>query len=188
MKKIFCLLFVILLSITVKSQVLTVDSIEVSRVITHIEKISGEHEGNGPLVNFFITIKNNADSIIVLHPAKSNIEIKYQYRGQNYAIKINPLSLIPFVKKDSLLIKKGEEIKFDFSTRIFLGTKILDLKRRRIYNYAEETMQVLPTLQVIYRENNQILISRGINSVKLFNYNYTYQSTPTLHLAVHKHQ
>jgi hypothetical protein len=175
MEKLSRLLFILLLSITVKSQVLIVDSIEVSRVITRIEKISGEHEANGPLVNFFITIKNDTDSIIVLHPAKSNIEIRYQYRGQNYTVKMSPLSLIPFVEKESLLIKKEEEIKFDFSTRIFLGTKILDLKRRKIYNYAEETIQVLPTLQVIYREDNLKLISRGINSVNLLNYNYIYQ-------------
>jgi hypothetical protein len=154
---------------------LIVDSIEVSRVITHIEKVRGEHEANGTAVVFFITIKNNTDSMMILHPAKSNIEIKYRYKGRNYIVDISSLSLIPFIEKDILSIEKDEQVRLDFSSRIFLGTGILDLKRKKIYNYAEETLQVLPTLQVIYKEKNQILISRGINSVKLNNYNYTYQ-------------
>jgi hypothetical protein len=175
MKKFFCFLFLISLSINIVSQILVVDSIEVSRVITHIEKISGEHEANGPIVNFFITIKNNTDSVLLLHPSKSKIEIKYRYKGCNYINKISPLSLMPFIEKEFLLIEKAEKIRLDFSTRIFLGTNILDLKRRKMYNYTEETLQALPTLQVIYKDNNQILSSKGINSVKLLDYSYTYQ-------------
>lgn len=63
MKIIFFLLFIVLFSITIKSQVLTVDSIEISRVITYIEEVSGEYEAEGPLVNFFKTSHQILESV-----------------------------------------------------------------------------------------------------------------------------
>lgn len=160
--------------IDVNAQELTIDSIKVSRIITEIKNNRGEHENNGPLVYFFIEIKNETNSPIILYPSKSIIKIKYRCRNHLYAITVNPLSLLPFIEKEKVSIAEGEYIKLNFSDWIFLGTNILDTGHKKTYDYSEDILQALPTLEVIYDDNNCIIESNIIKDVKVSDYKYIY--------------
>lgn len=168
------LFFLFMMFIDVSAQELTIDSIKVSRIITELKNNRGEHENNGPLVNLFIEIKNKTNLPIILYPSKSIIKIKYRCRNRLYEITVNPLSLLPFIEKEKLSIAEGEHIKLNFSDWIFLGTNIIDTGLKKTYDYSEDILQALPTLQVIYDDNNCIIESSTIRDVKVSDYKYIY--------------
>jgi hypothetical protein len=175
MKKNICISLIIILSFPIKAQMIMIDNIEISRVVTEIKETRGENEAEGPIVKFNVTIKNNTDSIVKIHPSQSNIKIKYMYKKNAYVRDANLLSLISFLENDILLLNKDEEIKLVFSDRIFLGTNILNMTIRNIYDYRKELLQVIPTLQILYEENNLQLRSNGIKGVELSDYWHIYR-------------
>ena len=176
MIRILFALFFFITATAIKAQTLIIDSLVVSKVITSKNKEDlFEHEGKGPLVNFFITIKNDADSTIVLNTSESDFGIRYRYNNCDYSALIACFSLIPFAELNNLSLKKNEEFSLAFSDRIFLGTDILDHKTKKVYDYSKEILQALPTLQLIYKDPKLRMVSTRIRSVKLFDYEYTYE-------------
>lgn len=175
MNRIIFIIVLILSVTTVKSQSLVIDSISVSRVITHlVDNNFGENESNGPLIYFYATIKNDLDSTVILSPSESTLEIKYQYNDRYYSVEIEPITAMPFIEKENIILRTNEYINFEFSSWIFMGTNILNLKRRKIYDYTTAIIQVLPTIQVVYKQNIYRLTSKGICSVKLREFDFTY--------------
>ena len=157
------------------AQTVIIDSLIVSHVVVLTQGPSAENEEEGPIVTLFVTIKNDTDSTLVLYLEESEFLLKYKYNDCDYYVIVNPIYLIPFLKQDTVTLDKNEKFKLDFSKRIFLGTNILDQTTRKRYDYSKEMLQTIPTLQVIYKDPKHKIVSTGIRSVKLFDYEYTYE-------------
>lgn len=154
----------------VDSQILHVKNIELSDVVVKIEKLHSESDGMGPSVYFELSIKNNTDSVIILHPSKSIFYLQFRYKNKDYTNKLSPLTLIPFYEKKEISIKPYDTLNVKFGDRIFMGTDILDYRVRTIYDYSRELMQVLPTLQIFYKDDIIKISSNGIQNVTLSEY------------------
>jgi hypothetical protein len=174
-KAIYLLFAIIILSTNIKSQTITIEKVIVSNVVTEIKQVRAEREAEGPIVRLYLTIENNTDSIIQLYPSTSSLSIKYRLRGLLYTADVSSLSLIQFMENSTMAINKGEQLKLEFVQRLFLGTNILHMKRQKLYDYSEEILQALPTLQVSYKDQNLKLRSRGIDNVETYDYRYIYK-------------
>jgi hypothetical protein len=156
----------------VESQILYVKNIELSNVIVKVDKLHSENDGMGPNVYFELCVKNNTDTLIVLPPSKSIFTLQFRYKNRDYTNELKPLTLVPFLEKKEIMIYPHEILNVKFGDRIFMGTDILDYRARNTYDYSRELMQVLPTLQIQYKDDIIKISSIGIQNVALSDYYY----------------
>ena len=162
-----------LITISTKSQVLNIDKIEVSRVITKIENVTTDNQEKGPVIGVKMNIINTTDSAIILHPSMANLEVLFSNNDKKYVQKIVPFSLLYFYEKKELLIQKGDSYALKFSFRIFSGTDILQYGNRKIYDYSLEILKTLPTIKISYKDDKFNLTTCGIRSIEIIDYDYT---------------
>lgn len=172
MKFLFLFIF-ILQAYCVESQILSLDKVIVSRVISVIDTTElGNHE-LGPVLSIDMRIINTTEDAIFLHPSKSTIYMKYFFNGKDYLKEIFPFSLLGFFEKEVLSLKKGETYVLQFSDIIFLDTDILHDWNEKNFDYSLEILQTLPTLTIIYKEDKLKLSSCGIKNIEINDYRYT---------------
>ena len=176
--KVYLFFLLILATSLAKAQVLTFDTLVVSKVVYQTNyNILADHYF-GPSVYCVIEVANTTDTTLFLHPSKSTIFMQFSYKGKDYTGKAGlPFSLLTFYEKEELCIEKGGTYQLKFGTSIFLGTEILtDLlegEKKDVYDYSLEILQVLPTLRIVYEEEGFRLSSCGINNVTVERYYYT---------------
>jgi len=175
MNKSLIIILLFLLSYSpVDGQILRVKSIELSHVIVKIEKIHFEGEGEGPSISFELCFENNKDSLITLHPSQSKFFVQFRYKNKVYNNVANSFFLVPYFERKNVEIQPKESFFVNFGEKILLGTDILNNQNRKVYDYTLEMLQILPTLQVVYKEDEIKIISKEIENVKLSDYyNYT---------------
>ncbi len=168
-------LFYLLTSASLYGQIINIKKITVSRVITKIENdVREEGMTEGPNVYFELEIENNTDSIIKLETSQSEFDILFRYKGKSYRNKAFGFSLIPFYEKKEIQIKPNEKYPVKFSNSILLGTRLLKYNNSsyNYYDYSEEILQILPTLQVQYVDQKIKIVSCKIENVDVENYIY----------------
>jgi hypothetical protein len=116
---------------------------------------------NGPYVYFNCVIINNTKDTIIMRPANSVIDIVFRYQKKSYKIEVDPL---PFVDNEKLQLPPKKTIALDFGNNLLLGTDIFNYRKG---NYIEEMLVILPTIRIIYKDNNIKLQTDEIKDVEL---------------------
>jgi len=171
----FSVLFFLLFGSTLFGQNINIKKINVSRVITKIEKGAWEEDQEeGPSVYFELEIENNTNSVLTLNNSESEFGILFKYKGRTYINKgISSMGLIPFYNEKEICIKPNEKYPIKFSCGILLGTNLLKFDSvNKYYDYTEEMLQILPTLQIQYVDPKLKIISGRIEEVGTEHYIY----------------
>ena len=148
--------------------ILSLRNIKVSKINVPISKdYYREGDTEGPFVNMFFTLKNNTDSIIKLHPSKSEMIISFQYKNRYFSRNGFPL---PFMDNDSLIIMPHQQYESFVGVELFLGTSIL---KENNNDYRIELIEVLPTIKLIYKEKRIRVTSSEILDVEVIDAKYT---------------
>lgn len=172
----FIMLFFSSFNFTLFGQTINIKKIKVIRVITKIENGAWEEkQEEGPSVYFELEIDNNTNSILMLHSSESEFEILFKCKGRSYINKsVISMALIPFYEKKEICIKPNGKYPVKFSCRILLGTNLLKYDSvNKYYDYTEEMLQILSTLQIQYVDPELKIISGKIEDVDTENYIYT---------------
>jgi hypothetical protein len=106
-------------------------------------------------------IINNTKDTIIMRPANSVIDIVFRYQKKSYKIEVDPL---PFVDNEKLQLPPKKTIALDFGNNLLLGTDIFNYRKG---NYIEEMLVILPTIRIIYKDNNIKLQTDEIKDVEL---------------------
>lgn len=125
------------------------------------ENIIDEDLEKGPYVYFKCIITNNSEDTVILRPSNSIINIVFSYKKKSYRIEVESL---PFVDNEKLQLSPKETATLDFGSNLLLGTDIFSDKK---VNYIEEMLAILPTIGIIYKDNNIKLRTDEIKSVEL---------------------
>ena len=142
--------------------VFSLKNIRVSKINVPILKDHfREGDTDGPYVQIFFILKNNSDSIIKLHPGKSEMIIPFQYKTKYYSQYGFP---IPFMDNDSLIILPHQQYESFVGVNLFLGTSIL---KKNNNDYRMEMIETLPTLKLFYKEKNFRIKSSEILNVEI---------------------
>jgi len=120
-----------------------------------------EGDIDGPYIQFFFALKNNTDSIIKLHPSRSEMTFEFKFKKETYYQKLIP---VIFMEKDSILIPPHQQYESFVGVDIFLGTFIL---KKNNNDYRTELIEVLPTIKLVYKEKGLKVISSGILDVEV---------------------
>jgi hypothetical protein len=171
----FSVLFFLLFGSILFGQNINIKKINVSRVITKIEKGAWEEkQEEGPSVYFELEIENNTNSVLTLDSSESEFDILFKFKGKSYIdTSIVSMALIPFYDKKEICIKPNEKYPVKFSCRILLGTNLLKFDSvNKYYDYTEEMLQILPTLQIQYVDPKLKIISGRIEEVGTEHYIY----------------
>ncbi len=142
--------------------IFSLKNIKVSKINVPISKdYFKEGDNDGPFVQISFILKNNTDSIIKLHPSKSEMTIAFKYNRETYYQNLIP---VIFMGKDSLLISPHQQYESFVGVNLFLGTSIL---KKNNNDYRIELIEVLPTIKLVYKENGIKVISSGILEVEV---------------------
>jgi|BarGraIncu00222A_1022003.scaffolds.fasta_scaffold05011_6 hypothetical protein len=120
-----------------------------------------EGDTDGPFIQMFFVLRNNTDSIIKLHPSKSEMEIEFKYKRKTYYQNLIP---VIFMEKEILSISPHQQYESFVGVDLFLGTSILKEKNN---DYRIELLEVLPTIKLIYKEKGIKVISSEILDVEV---------------------
>ena len=164
MKKIYILFSIaIIMCLNINAQfVFSLKNIKVSKINVPTSKdYFKEGDADGPFVNMFFLLKNNTDSVIKLHPNKSEMIIQFQYKNKYFSQ--NGFSL-PFMDNDSLIILPHQQYENSVGVNLFLGTSIL---KENNNDYRIELIEVLPTLKLFYKEKRIRIKSSEILDVEV---------------------
>ena len=164
MKKIYVLLIIsVIFTLSAYAQlVFLIKDIKVSKINVPILKdYFREGDTDGPFVNIFFILKNNTDSVIKLHPGKSETFIQFQYKNSNYSQKV---ILIPFMSNDTLTILPHQQYESFVGADLLLGTFILKSNNN---DYRIELIEILPTIKLIYKEGKIRIKSSEILNVEV---------------------
>jgi len=161
---IFSLAIIMCLNINAQL-VFSLKNIKVSNINVPIRKDHfREGDTDGPYVQIFFLLKNNSDSIIKLHPSKSEMTVQFQYKNSNYSQKVLP---IPFMDKDTLLISPHQQYESFVGDNLLLGTFILKSNNN---DYRIELIEILPTIKLFYKDDKIRIKSSEILNVEVINY------------------
>jgi hypothetical protein len=117
----------------------------------------------GPTVTFNCLIYNNTFDTITLNTKIATVEVIFNYKRKKYKLQSFPL---PFLRNDSIILMPNKMINLMFSEHLVLGTDIMKHNNiSKSYDYTKEMLEILPTLKVIYREQNIELQSTEIKNV-----------------------
>lgn len=116
---------------------------------------------NGPYVYFNCVITNNTKDTLFMRPANSIVEIAFRYQKKSYKIEVEPL---PFVDNEKLQLPPKKTIALDFGSNLLLGTDIINYRKE---DYIEEMLVILPTIRIIYKDDNIKLQTDEIKNVEL---------------------
>lgn len=120
-----------------------------------------EGDTDGPFIQMFFVLRNNTDSIIKLHPSKSEMKIAFKYKRETYYQNLIP---VIFMGKDSLLILPHQQYESFVGVDLFLGTGLL---KENNNDYRIELIEVLPTIKLVYKEKGIKVISSEILDVEV---------------------
>jgi len=161
---IFSLAIIMCLNINAQL-VFSLKNIKVSNINVPITKDHfREGDTDGPYVQIFFLLKNNSDSIIKLHPSKSEMTVQFQYKNSNYSQKVLP---IPFMDKDTLLISPHQQYESFVGDNLLLWTFILKSNNN---DYRIELIEILPTIKLFYKDDKIRIKSSEILNVEVINY------------------
>jgi hypothetical protein len=180
---IFSLLFCSVIACTLHGQNLKIKNIVISRVITKIENnVHEKDENKGPRAYFKIELENNTDTVLVLDPAHSKFMLQFRYNGLDYRRKVLSVFLSSFNEIKEIRLNPNEKYPVEFGIRIFSGTNLIKEKKsnKSCYDYSQEILKVLPTLQIQYMDPDLRIMSGKIESINIEDYTYIPQR-PTKH-------
>ena len=106
------------------------------------------HDNEGPYLVFKCVIQNNSNEPISFNPSKAKFLLKYTYDSEVYLKKMFPLA---FMDNSLVVLAPKEKVDFEISDKIFLGTPVFSVDKN---DYKEDLLQILPTMEVIYREKD----------------------------------
>ena len=166
-KKYILFTITILISLSINAQIdFIIKKIQVSKTNVQISNdIIREGDEDGPFVNIFFSFKNNTDSILKLHPSKSEMIIQFQYKNRYNSKDGFP---IPFMDNDSLIILPHQQYESFVGVNLFLGTFIFHEKNN---DYRIELIEVLPTLKLFYKEKKIRIKTSEILDVEVIDKN-----------------
>jgi len=145
---------------------LTIDTVIVyNAIVVDNDSIIDEDEENGPQVLFNCNMKNICDSTVVLSLNTASLYLTYNYKGEVFSLELNP---VLFYEKDNIEIESADSFDLDIDSYLFLGTKLFEYKKTE---YMKILAQILPTISIIYKDNNIAFSSCGINMVTLHSLN-----------------
>ena len=158
---IIIMLIVLTCSIKSYSQVLlTIQKVSISNVYVNTNpNVISEEEWDGPYVDLFYCISNESDKTVTLLPKISRMYLNFQMKDQSHT---KSLFSILFMDKDSIILKPHEQYSDSVGDNIFLGTRILNDKKK---NYCIELIESIPTIKMEYISKDLKLVSSGIEKV-----------------------
>ncbi|WP_321519468.1 hypothetical protein [uncultured Bacteroides sp.] len=171
----FTTLFCLLISTASHGQNLNIKCITISRVITKIKNnVHEKSENEGPRANFKLEFENNTDSTITLDSSHSKFMLLFRYNGLDYKRKVLSLFLESFNEMKEVRIKPNEKYPVEFGIRLLSGTNLVKEKKNKsdYYNYSQEMLKVLPTLQIQYMDPDLRIMSGKIGSINVEDYTY----------------
>nr|WP_321374086.1 hypothetical protein [uncultured Bacteroides sp.] len=177
---IFSLLFCSVIACSVLGQNLKIKNIVISRVITKIENnVHEKDENKGPRAYFKIELENNTDTVLVLDPAHSKFMLQFRYNGLDYRRKVLSVFLSSFNEIKEIRLKPNEKYPVEFGIRIFSGTNLIKEKKsnKNSYDYSQEILKALPTLQLQYMDPDLRIISGKIENTEIEDYIYIQKKT-----------
>lgn len=179
-KFIFSLLISLTIACTLHGQNLKIKNIVISRVITKIENnVHEKHENEGPRAYFKVELENNTDTVLVLDPAHSKFMLQFRYNGLDYRRKVLSVFLSSFNELKEIRLKPNEKYPVEFGIRIFSGTNLNKEKKsnKNCYDYSQEILKALPTLQLQYMDPDLRIISGKIENIEAEDYIYIPKKT-----------
>ena len=172
--RIFVFLLLSIFSKNLIAQTIEVNELTVSHVLLKIENLIQERQTDGPVVNFKLTIRNNADSTIVIKPSNARFFLLFNYLEKEYSREFWPVSTLLFTEREPIALQKFDSLEVELTDCILLGTPLLkDITLAKEYDYSKEMLQILPTFRIVYYDGLNKITSIGIGSVKLKDYVYT---------------
>ncbi len=177
---IFSLLLCSVIGCSVHGQNLKIKKIVISRVITKIENnVHEKDENKGPRAYFKIELENNTDTVLVLDPAHSKFMLQFRYNGLDYRRKVLSVFLSSFNEIKEIRLKPNEKYPVEFGIRIFSGTNLIKEKKsnKNSYDYSQEILKALPTLQLQYMDPDLRIISGKIENTEIEDYIYIQKKT-----------
>lgn len=129
-----------------------------------------EDFGHGPHVYIECSITNNSNDTIILCPDEAKIIIVFRYNETRYDTK--PLFTLPFQYIEKLIILPNQTINFSFGDYLISGT---DIMKKNNNDYIKEMLEILPTIQVRYKDKNINVITNGIKNVTVRDMLYIYK-------------
>ena len=172
-KKYILLVFAIVIWLKIDAQIeSTIQKIQVYDINVQISKDHfREGDTDGPFIQINFIFKNNTDSIIKLHPSKSEMIISFQYKNRYFSR--NGFSL-PFMDNDSLVILPHQQYENSVGVKLFLGTSIL---KENDNDYRIELIETLPTIKLLYKDKKlrvksseilyvEVIDDKDINNLK----------------------
>lgn len=117
---------------------------------------------NGPVVGLHCSIRNQSkDSIRIFRPYVE-LFVEFNYKGKIYSEKILPLY---YQDLKDIVLKPNEETSFRIGHKLLFGTPMYDYGK---YDYTKEMLQILPTLRVVFKQDDIEVATTEIQSVELF--------------------
>jgi hypothetical protein len=120
-----------------------------------------ENEGEGPYIHIKCSMSNEMVKAICILPSKSKLELCFNYNENYYTVYGQSIA---FHDRDSVILNQNEKVEFEIGSRLLLGTKLWDEKRK---DYSMILLGLLPTLTVNYKDPNFNFITTKINKVKI---------------------
>lgn len=111
-------------------------------------QVINEDLENGPFINFICSFKNCSKEKIILHPSKSKFYVLFNFKGTQHEQKVFPLAFLDY---DTISIEEKQCEEVFFGTYLLLGTPYL---KKNGGDYTSEMLQILPTLKILYKEND----------------------------------
>ncbi len=177
---IFSLLISLTTACNLHGQNLKIKNIVISRVITKIENnVHEKHENEGPRAYFKIELENNTDTVLVLDPAHSKFMLQFRYNGLDYRRKVLSVFLSSFNELKEIRLNPNEKYPVEFGIRIFSGTTLTKEQKsnKNYYDYSQEILKALPTLQLQYMDPDLRIISGKIENIDIEDYIYIPKKT-----------
>jgi hypothetical protein len=179
----FSTLFCLLISTASHGQNLKIKNIDISRVITKIENnVHEKDENKGPRAYFKVELENNTDTVVLLDPAHSKFMLQFRYNGLDYRRKVLSVFLSSFNEIKEIRLNPHEKYPVEFGIRIFSGTNLVKEKKskKNYYDYSQEILKALPTLQLQYMDPDLRIISGKIENIETEDYIYIPKKTTKL--------
>ncbi|NEM97417.1 hypothetical protein [Pontibacter burrus] len=157
-----CFLVILLISvINVNAQVkLSISEIVLSnyKIISNKNIVSNKHDTDGPYALIYCKLTNESNSNVILNPSSSNIYLTYNLKGVTYK---KELIAMPFVDQNKICLREKEEASFSAGDHLLLSTSLLAEYENVGFN--EILLQILPTIRVVYNEeDNGLSISSDL--------------------------
>ena len=153
----------IIMCLNINAQfILSIKNIKVSKINVPISKdYFREGDNDGPFVQLYFVLKNNTDSVIILHPRKSEMIIQFQYKNRYCSQNGFPIS---FMENDSLIILPHQQYENSVGVNLLLGTLLLKSNNN---DYRTDLIEILPTIKLFYKEKKIRIKSSEILNVEV---------------------